>query len=403
MSHLSRIVIVGASLAGQRAARAFRSAGFSGELTLVGEERHAPYNRPPLSKSVLRGEIGLSEIALERNKDSLDAKWRLGTRATHLNIEKQTINLESGESLRFDAALIATGVSARRLEIPGTDLDGVHYMRTFDDAERLRAALKTASSVLIIGAGFIGCEVAASAVHMGLAVTIVDPAVVPMGRVLGVQLGLAAQRLHEGHGVRFLMGRSVVALKGQHAVTAGLLDNGELVAADVVVVGIGSIPNTNWLKGSGIERSNGVHCDETCLVPGTHGRIAAAGDVANWPHASYGGVRMRVEHWSQAAEQGEAAALALLNPYHARPFAPTLSMWSDQYGKKIQAIGAPWLGDRLHIQEGTVDSCKFAAQAYLGQQLVGAVLFAMPSRMASYRNRLEQAIAERKPQRQANA
>lgn len=213
-----------------------------------------------------------------------------------------------------------------------------------------------------------------------------------MERVLGGELGLAAQKLHEQHGVRFLMGRAVVSLEGTEVVTSALLTTGERIYADAVVVGIGSVPNTKWLAGSGIQCANGVLCDKTCLVPGTHGRIAAAGDVANWPHAAYGGRRMRIEHWSNAAEQGEAAALALFDPAGAQPFAPTLSMWSDQYGKKIQAIGAPWIGDRMRIEEGSLDTHKFTAEGYLGKQLVGAVLFDMPSRGAKYRNRLEDCI-----------
>ena len=243
--------------------------------------------------------------------------------------------------------------------------------------------------VVVVGAGFIGCEVAASAVHMGLRVTVVDPAAAPMQRVLGLELGAAAQRLHEQHGVSFRMGRTVVGLQGAAAVSSVRLDDGEWICADVVVVGIGAVPNTGWLRDSGIACANGVVCDASCLVPGTQGRIAAAGDVANWPHAGYGGRRMRVEHWSQAAQQGEAAALALLDPAAAPPFAPTLSMWSDQYGRKIQAVGAPWLGDRIQVEEGSVESHKFAATAWEAERLVGAVTFAMPARVGAYRNRLE--------------
>ena len=392
MRNPDQIVVVGASLAGQRAARALRDAGYSGRLTMVGDERHSPYNRPPLSKAVLRGEAGLAELTLERDLQGLDADWILGEAATRLDAADGTISLENGASIRFDAALIATGVSARKLDMPGAELAGIHYLRTFDDAERLREALKTTTSLLVIGAGFIGCEVAASAVQMGLSVTVVDPAARPMERVLGSEIGLAAQTLHEQHGVRFLMGRAVVSFEGTEVVTSALLTTGERIYADAVVVGIGSVPNTKWLAGSGIECANGVLCDETCLVPGTQGRIAAAGDVANWPHAAYGGRRMRIEHWSNAAEQGEAAALALLDPAGAQPFAPTLSMWSDQYGKKIQAIGAPWIGDHIRIEEGSLNTHKFTAEGYLGQQFVGAVLFDMPSRGAKYRNRLEDSI-----------
>lgn len=393
MRRPDRIVVVGASLAGQRAARALRSAGFTGELTLVGEERHVPYNRPPLSKAVLRGDMGFSELMLDREAQRLDVAWRLGTRATRLDVANGIVGLADGSTVNFDAALIATGVSARRLEVPGANLENIHYLRTFDDAEKLREALASATNLLVVGAGFIGCEVAASAVQMGIAVTVVDPAAVPMERVLGAELGLAAQRRHEEHGVRFLMGRSIVGFEGRHAVAAALLDSGERVRADVVVIGIGSVPNTSWLEGSGLECSNGVVCEETCLVPATQGRIAAAGDVANWPHPAYGGRRMRVEHWSQAAEQGEAAALALLDPCAARPYAPVLSMWSDQYGRKLQAVGAPWLGDRIQVSEGTIESHQYVAEAYLGVRLVGAVIFAMPSRAAKYRRRLEEAAA----------
>jgi 3-phenylpropionate/trans-cinnamate dioxygenase ferredoxin reductase subunit len=393
-----RIVIVGASLAGQRAARALRNAGFGGELTLVGDENHAPYNRPPLSKAVLRGQMSLADLALDRAADPIDARWLLGKRATRLALHANVLGVEGGDEIPFDAALIATGVRARKLNIPGAGLQGVHYLRTYDDAVQLRSALDAAKSVVVVGAGFIGCEVAASAVQMGLSVSVVDPAAAPMERVLGRELAGAARKLHEQNGIRFFMARTVVGLEGHQTVTHAVLDSGERLQADVVVVGIGSVPNTEWLEDSGIPLANGVACDEACLVPGTGGRVAAAGDVASWPHQGYGGRRMRVEHWSQAAEQGEAAALALLDPVSAPAFMPTLSMWSDQYGKKIQAVGAPWLADSIEIDEGSVEAHKFCASAYLDGRLVGAVLFSTPARVAAYRTRLERESAVQEPQ-----
>jgi 3-phenylpropionate/trans-cinnamate dioxygenase ferredoxin reductase component len=396
MSRPEKIVVVGASLAGQRAAQALRRAGFAGQLTLIGDEVHGPYNRPPLSKAVLRGELELADLALDQESDNSGINFLLGERATALDLSSRVVQLESGPRIEFDAALIATGVSPRRLNVQGADLDGVYYLRTFEDAARLRTAFKAATSLVVIGAGFIGCEVAASARQLGLKVTVIDPASSPMERVLGSEIGRTAQRWHEQHGVAFELGHSVVSLEGGSVVTGAVLDDGRTIAADLIVVGIGSVANTQWLRSSGIDCSDGVMCDETCLVPGTHGRVAAAGDVANWPHPLFTGRRMRVEHWSQAAEQGEAAAIALLCPSEARPFAPILSMWSDQYGKKIQAVGAPWLGHRLEMIEGSTEAFKFTVASFMDDRLVGAVTFAMPSRVSVYRTLLERQSTDRK-------
>jgi 3-phenylpropionate/trans-cinnamate dioxygenase ferredoxin reductase component len=388
MMQLDRIVIVGGSLGGLRAAQTLRGKGFAGAIAVIGEETAAAYNRPPLSKAVLRGDMDLTDVLLDA-PDSLDIEWRRGSPATALDLRSRILKTAQGDEISWDGLVLATGVKPRIPSIPGVCLEGVHFLRTFEDAKRLREDLRPGARLTIIGAGFIGCEIAASARALGLEVTVVDPAERPLSRVLAPELAASIAELHRTNGVEFRLQRSVTSISGAERAMRVVLDDGTSVPSDVIVVGVGSIPAADWLRGSGLEVADGVLCDETCRALGGDGRVVAAGDVANWPHEGYGGRRMRVEHWSQAGEQAEAAATALLQPDWNSPFRPVLSLWSDQYDRKLQVLGAPWLGDRTKVTQGSLNDTRFFAECFDGERLVGVVAMNMPGKIAGARRRIE--------------
>jgi len=325
-------VIVGASLAGLRGAQALRSAGYNGRISVIGRENCLPYNRPPLSKKILTDEQTIDDVFLPLD-DNLEIDWLLGASATALDIAAHEITLNGGQKMAYDHILIATGVSPAIPDIPGRDLAGVYVLRDIEQAQKLRQSLISAKSLIILGAGFIGCEVAASARKLGLNVVIIDPMSWPMNRVMGEDIACLFQNIHEERGVCFRMGRRVVAIKGQEAVHSVELDDGEILPADLVLMAVGSTPATQWLEDSGLVLDNGVVCDCSCLALKGEGRIAAAGDIAAWSHLGFDGEIMRMEHWTNAAEQGAAAALALIadNPL---PYLHLPTFWSDQYEYK---------------------------------------------------------------------
>lgn len=373
MSRISRIAVVGASLAGLRAVEFLRRASFSGELVLIGDEPHLPYDRPPLSKQLLRGEWDQERLALRRKSyEDLNAELVLGRRALSLDTVARQICLEGGRTVAFDGLVIATGAEVRRL--PGQPrLDGIFTLRTLEDSLAIRDALTTRPRVAVIGAGFIGAEVAASARQLGLEVTLIEALQTPLAESLGARLGLRLQSVHERHGVRVLCGRRVRRFGGSERVTAVELDDGTEVPCDLVVVGIGVAPSVSWLEGSGIALEDGVRCDETLAasVPG----IVAAGDVASWYNPLFD-ERMRVEHWTNAVEQARHAVSTLLAaPGEARPFESVPIFWSDQFDIKIQGVGRPKPSDDLLVVEGTEDSEKLVALYSRAGRLVGAVTF----------------------------
>lgn len=354
------VAVVGASLAGLSTARELRAAGYDGALTIVGEERHEPYDRPPLSKDFLKGDIGADALALGSadEYEALGADWLLGDRAVRLDTAERTVTLASGRHLRTDAVVVATGASARTL--PGTaGLAGVHTLRTLDDAEALRAALTTGSPrVVVIGAGFIGAEVASTAHALGLDVTVVEAAEVPLERALGREMGRVCAALHTDHGVRLLCGTGVSGLEGTGRVTGVRLADGRLLPADVVVVGVGVRPATDWLAGSGVHVDDGVVCDAGCAttVPG----VVAVGDVARCPNP-FTGRHARIEHWTNAMEQPRTAARTLLSGASAAAPVAAPYFWSDQYHARIQLAGHVRPADTPEVVEGDLDSRSFAA------------------------------------------
>lgn len=378
---MDRVVIVGASLAGLRAAQAVRSAGHSGGLVVVGDEAHLPYTRPPLSKQLLAGEQEHADCAFP-GTDAVDCEWRLGAAATGLDRQGKVMALADGSELGYDRLIVATGARARTWP---DQAEGVHTLRGVEDALALRAALDAKPSrIAIVGAGFVGCEVAATARKAGVEVTLIDVADQPLVP-LGPELGARAARMHREHGVDLRLGSAVAG------VDAGGVDlaSGDRIDAEVVLVALGAIPNTEWLQGSGLalDARGGILCDGT-LTSVTDDDILAAGDVVSWPHPLAGGDVVRVEHWTVAAEHGALAGRNALLPAAERGdhVAPPY-FWSDQYDVKIQAVGFPARAATLEIVEE--DGPRLIAEARAADgRLVGAIAFNNAKKLAAYRRRL---------------
>jgi len=396
---LQSIVIVGASLAGLRCAEALRRQGYAGRLALVGAEHRIPYDRPPLSKEVLRGARDQQSLALARPEalSALALDLRLGRAAASLDLAARAVLLEGGERLRFDGLVIATGASPRRL--PGTPpLAGIHVLRTLDDCLRLRGELERGPRVVVVGAGFIGAEVAATCRQRGLEVTLLETLPVPLATAVPAAIGEMLAAIHRDAGVTLRCGVRVAGFAGGARVEGVRLENGSLVPADVVVVGIGVTPETRWLEGSGLPLGDGVLCDET-LAAGAPG-VVAAGDVARW-HNPLFGESMRVEHWTNAVEQAGAAAERLLaGPAAGKPFAPVPFVWSDQYDRKIQFAGRVSPQDEMRIVHGTLAERRFLALFGRAGRLVGALAINRPRQLVACRKqiregrRFEDALAE---------
>jgi 3-phenylpropionate/trans-cinnamate dioxygenase ferredoxin reductase component len=369
---LKEIVVVGASAAGLTAAEALRREGYAGELTIIGGEPHSPYDRPPLSKQILRGLWDNDRIVLRTDEllADLKATWILGTAATALDPSARKVTLADDRVLGYDGLVIATGATARRLPF-GHDLAGVHLLRTLDDTLLLREGLKTARSVAIVGAGFLGAEVAAVARDLGLSVTMIDPLPAPMIRQFGPEMGSLLKQLHESQGVDVRCGVGVTALVGDGRVEGVDLADGSRVAADLVLVAVGATPATEWLVGSGLSIGNGVECDQYCVAaPG----VVAAGDVASWDHLGVG--RRRLEHRMNATEQATNAVKNLLG--QSIPFEPVSYFWTDQYDVKIQVYGRSGDGFDFRIVAGDPAEGRFAALYGDGERATGALAWNLP-------------------------
>ncbi len=382
---VDRLVIVGASLAGLRAAQSARKAGFGGSLVVIGDEAHMPYTRPPLSKDLLAGEQAPEQVALRTGE--LDVDWRLGAAASALDRHAKRLELATGDAVDFDRLIIATGCRARTWRGPGAELAGALTLRSLDDALALQAELAPGRRLVIIGAGFIGCEVAASARTLGVEVTVVDIAPQPM-LPLGPELGARCARLHEQHGVALRCGVGIEAILGDGAVRGVALDDGSELPADVVLLALGAQPNVEWLAGSGLQIESGVACDGT-LTSTVDPDVLAAGDLAAWPHPLAGGATVRVEHWTVAAEHGQLAGQnALLDHAEREPHIEPPYFWSDQFDTKIQAVGWPALADRLQIVEEEPEHGRLLATGERDGRLIGVVAFNHPRRLMAYRAQL---------------
>jgi NADPH-dependent 2,4-dienoyl-CoA reductase/sulfur reductase-like enzyme len=379
-----RVVIAGAGLAGLRAAQALRERSFAGEIVIVGDENHRPYNRPPLSKEMLVK--GTTEINLPID-DGLGATWKLGVSAAQLDVNASTLTLSDGTSLGYEGLIVATGSRALRPKVPGADLPGVFVLRTLDDAINLSEALARKNKVAIVGAGLVGCEIAASARTLGKSVTLIDTEPRPMLRVLGYQLGAVIANIHRFHGVDFQMRSALHRIeKTEHGFSL-ILANGKTIQTEIVVLATGGAPNCEWLMTSSLVIDKGLRCDSRCFALGGHERIVGAGDVARWDHPAYDSA-IRVEHWTNAAEQAAAAASALLEPATAQPFRPLLSFWTDQYGQRLQGIGAPWLGTHVVFTKGAAGDPRFVAVALREERVIGAVAMNMPAGLIEWRTRM---------------
>ena len=345
---IRRLVIVGASLAGLRAAQAARSAGFEGELILIGEESEHPYTRPPLSKDLLAGERTAEECALPWGK--VDAEWRLGLGAESLDRESKTVLLADGEQIPYDRLIIATGTRARPWPGAGGDREGVHTLRTIADSLELRQAMTRSGRLVIVGAGFIGCEVAATARTAGVEVTLVDIAMQPM-LPLGPELGAHCAAVHREHGVDLRCETGIAAIHGNGRLEAVELTDGARIDTDVLLVALGAMPNSEWLADSGLTLDPGVVCDVTLTALGDPD-VLVAGDIASHPHPLAGGRAMRIEHWTTASEHGQlAGANVLLEPEERAVHTAAPYFWSDQYDIKIQAVGFAGAAERLTVLE----------------------------------------------------
>ncbi|WP_232807082.1 FAD-dependent oxidoreductase [Geodermatophilus chilensis] len=338
------MIIIGAGLAGASAARTLRTEGFEGRIVLLGEEPELPYERPPLSKGYLTGETPRSQIYVHDAAFYADSyiEVRTGARVTALDLPSSEVVLETGEKLRFDRLLLATGASPRRLQVPGGDLEGIHYLRDLADADALRESLAPGGRLVVVGAGWIGAEVAASAREQGLQVTVLDPMPVPLARVLGPEVGGFYARLHADQGVDMLLGTGLAGFEGSGRVERVITTDGRSIAADAVVVGIGVRPRTELAERAGLTVDDGVVVDD--LLRTSHPRVFAAGDIARAHHPFYG-EHVRVEHWGTARDHGTAAARSMLDrgvPYDTLPY-----FFSDQYESGMEYRGRAVDWDRV--------------------------------------------------------
>jgi 3-phenylpropionate/trans-cinnamate dioxygenase ferredoxin reductase subunit len=383
------ILVVGASLAGLRAAEEVRHEGHAGPVVILGDEVHPPYDRPPLSKQFLSGAWDVTRIHHHApdKLDSLGLVFRLGRGAVSLDTEARSVGLDDGTTVHYDGLIVATGARARTL--PGTEgMSGVSTLRTLDDCLGIRADLEAAGTgarVVVIGAGFIGSEVAATCHGLDARVTVVEALPTPLARVLGEQMGDACAQLHRAHGVTLLTGVGVEGVTSDPGsatpVVVRLADDTRL-DADLVVVGVGVVPAVEWLEGSGLVLDNGVVCDQSLFAADG---VVAAGDVARWTLPA-SGEQVRVEHWTNAAESGAAAARNLLSGSHAaQPYGPVPFFWSDQYTTKIQMIGLPGPDDEVVVVEGSVDEGKLVALYRRGDRLRAVLAFSRPRHLMSYR------------------
>jgi NADPH-dependent 2,4-dienoyl-CoA reductase/sulfur reductase-like enzyme len=374
------IVIVGGGLAAARTAEQLRRSNYPGPVTIVSDEDHLPYDRPPLSKEVLRSETDDVTLKPAEFYQDNDITVLLGAGAAALDTATQTITLTDGRELGYDELVIATGLVPKR--IPSfPDLAGIHVLRNFDESLKLRQEAGSARRAVVIGAGFIGCEVAASLRKLGVEVVLVEPQPAPLASVLGQQIGELVARLHRAEGVDVRCGVGVSEVRGEEKVQSVVLSDGAEVEADLVVVGIGSRPGTDWLEGSGIALDNGVVCDAEGRSSAPH--VWAIGDVASWLDTV--GNQVRVEHWSNVADQARVLVPAMLGQ-DVPGVVSVPYFWSDQYDVKIQCLGEPEADDTVHIVED--DGRKFLAYYERDGVVAGVVGGGMPGKVMKSRNKI---------------
>jgi len=384
------VLIVGSSLGGLHTAEALRSQGYDGAITMVDAEPEPRYDRPPLSKEYLSSQNASEPLGpLLRAPEALaalDADWCLGERAVSLNPRSREIGLAGGRTLRYDKLVIATGVSP--VWPAALQIDGAVTLRTRQDADRLRARMAPGVRLAVIGAGFIGLEVAATFRAAGAEVDVVEVEQAPLARQLGPVVGRAIQAMHASRGVRFHLGTRATAVRQAGAECVVELSDGSIIGADVLLVAVGSVPAVGWLRGSGLDLDNGIACDGHLLAAPD---VFAVGDIARWPHP-LAGRPVRIEHWTNAIEQAAHVARRITDPDgETGPFATVPYFWSDQYGSKIQAYGFPGAADEVEVFAGDLDGGKFAALYRSAGRLTAAVGIGSPRQVLAGRR---QVVAE---------
>ena len=394
------VVIVGASMGGLRAAEALRNNGFDGQITVIGEEVHAPYNRPPLSKEVLAKEVTHEAVAFKIRSQVEDVIWNLGDPATSVDLDKQVVTTASGKSFEYDGLVIASGLRPRVLDLPNGKISGRHKVRTLDDAIGLRADLVPGAQVVVAGAGFIGCEVAATARGLGCKVTNVAIDNFPMIRPLGEELAAELQRRHESKGVSFRLQRGIKDLTGTDSLSGVILDDADFLEATVLVEAISSHCNVEWLANTNLDISNGVLTDSALRAVTIDGEsvegVYVVGDLARFPNPLFDDEPRRIEHWNIPTETGKRVG-AVLSAYLAdaenfaelvaQPFAPLPTFWSDQYDMKIQGFGMPGLADRYELVDGELAD-ELVMAYFRNDALIGVVGIGMTAEVMKYRKQL---------------
>lgn len=388
---MSGVVIVGAGLGGLRAAETLRAAGYAGAITVVGDEEYLPYNRPPLSKEALAGGIDVASLEFRRKPIVDDVRWLLGTPVVGSDLVARTVTLSDGTVLAFDGLVAASGIRPRRLPIPGP-ADGRFALRTAADALAVREYLTPGAVVIIMGAGFIGCEAAATAIKLGCTVHVVALDEEPMIRPLGAELGAAMRRRHEARGVHFHLGQTIDSFAGADRVRSVSLSDGTELPADIVIEAVGSVANTEWLRGNDLDLSDGLLTDSSMQVHTALAPLVAVGDLARHPNGHFGGVPRRIEHWNIPTETAKRAGPTLAAILRGEepdrsPFLAMPAFWSDQYEFTLQSFGMPGIADRVEVVSGTVDEpCIVEYSDASG--LVGVVGVDRTAEVAPYRKAL---------------
>ena len=393
-------MIVGASMGGLRTAESLRRSGFTGEITLIGAEKHLPYNRPPLSKALLAEDKELDSVAFKINTDELKADFILGDPAQSVDIQNNEVVLSSNKKLSYNFLVAATGLRSRKMDFQNLVESGRFSLRTYDDAKRIRSAVAPGKHVVILGAGFIGLELAATLKKLGCSVDVVAMETTPLAPIIGELFGNEIQIRHEAKGVRFHMNNSVKDLVGESFVTGVILGDGKSLECDIFIEAVGSLPNTEWLEGSGLDKSNGILTDKSLRAVDIDGGLIenffVVGDIARFPYVNQQLPARRIEHWNIPIEGGKRVGREIANTANpdsvsdfnpAEHFNPLPSFWSDQYEMSILSYGEPKIADDVELLQGSLDADFIFSYRRQGK-LVGAAGIGLRRELNNLRNEI---------------